>query len=116
MEFKQFNELLVKHFNENMAGKMLFAVDIDKDTLWNLYLDSFPAGANEIYKTRRENDCNCCKAFIRKAGNMVVINDDLTVTTLWDFCTGGSTYQPSIDKLAEVIKTLPITDKFLTHK
>jgi hypothetical protein len=36
---------------------VLFTVDLDKDALWKLYLDSFPAGANEIFRTRAENDC-----------------------------------------------------------
>lgn len=116
MDFKQFNELMVKHFNINMAGKTLFEVAIDKDALWNEYLESFAPEHNKIYKTRRENDCNCCKAFIRKAGNMVAINDDLTVTTLWDFDTDGSEYQMPLENMSRLIISKPITDKFLIHK
>lgn len=54
MEFKKFKQALQKHFNEMVFGAdRLYEVDIDKDALWNLYLDSFPAGTNEVYRERR---------------------------------------------------------------
>ena len=38
---------------------------VDKDEMYNLYLDSFPVGTNAIYRTRREHDCSCCRGFIK---------------------------------------------------
>lgn len=64
-DFKKFKAAFQKHFT-NLCKKndKLFVTDTDKETIWNTYLDSFPDGTNEIFRERREYDCNCCKSFI----------------------------------------------------
>ena len=43
MEFKIFKKRLQENFEKLTANQThLFEVDLDKDALWNLYLDSFP--------------------------------------------------------------------------
>lgn len=63
-DFKKFRALLQDHFNEMVkSGNPLFITDADEDELYNLYLDSFPAGTNELFRKRRswhsrsESDC-----------------------------------------------------------
>lgn len=105
MNFVKFNELLQRHFQEMCVDtSTLFEVDADKDALWNLYLDSFPPGTNEIFRTRREFDCSCCRSFIRQFGNVVVIKNN-ALETIWDFETNDSTYQPVIEALSSYIKS-----------
>ena len=60
MEFTEFKGLIQAHFKKITEGvSNIFTVDVDKDEFWNTYLDSFPAGTNNIYRERREHDC-CC--------------------------------------------------------
>lgn len=114
MTFKEFNEALQQNFEEmSRDAEHLFEVQVDKDALWNLYLDSFPAGTNEIYRERREYDCSCCRHFIKTIGNAVVIENN-QVRTIWGFQTNDSTFQPVIDALDAFIKAHAVSDRFFT--
>jgi hypothetical protein len=116
MDFKQFKTKMRKHMDKLMDNNdHLFVVDLDIDVLWNLYLDSFPEGTNEIYRERREYDCSCCRQFVKAFGNVVALEDN-KIVTIWDFQTGDTTFQPVIDALAAYIKTLPVTDVFVTKE
>jgi hypothetical protein len=114
MEFKQFNKALQAHVTSLVKDEThLFVVEVDKDAMWNLYLDSFPPGANVVYRERREFDCSCCRHFVKAFGNVVAIKDN-AVVTIWDFDSGDAKYQPVLDALSAFIKSKPITDVFVT--
>ena len=105
MEFKQFNQKLQENFKQMTKDVThLFEVSVDKEILWNLYLDSFAPGTNEIYRTRREHDCSCCRHFVKNIGNAVVIKDN-KIQTIWDFETNETTFQPVINALSQFIKS-----------
>ena len=46
------NKLMENFAEMTKDATHLFEVNVDKDEMWNLYLDSFPAGTNEIYRER----------------------------------------------------------------
>lgn len=114
MEFIKMRNKLAENFAEmTKDATHLFEVAVDKDELWNLYLDSFPAGTNEIYRERREHDCSCCRQFIKTIGNAVVIKDN-KVTTIWDFDSESSTYQPVLNALSAYIKSRVVSDIYVS--
>ncbi|MDE6313327.1 MAG: hypothetical protein K2M46_06855 [Lachnospiraceae bacterium] len=114
MKFTEMRNKLMKHFKEMTKGvDHLFEISVDKDELWNLYLDSFPAGTNEIYRERREHDCSCCRQFIKTIGNAVVIKNG-KIITIWDFRTDDSTYQPVLDALSNFIKSHAVSDFYVS--
>lgn len=83
--FKDFSDAVRNQFDEMSKGE-LFVMDIDKDVVWNHYLDAFPDGTNEVFKERREYDCNHCSQFIKRIGNVVSIVDN-KIITVWDIDT-----------------------------
>jgi hypothetical protein len=114
MDFKEFKEIFQRHFAELIKDTdRLFEVEVDKDEMWNLYLDSFPSGTNEIFRERREHDCSCCRQFIKSIGNAVVLKDNV-IHTLWEFETGDTTYQPVINALDALIKAKSVTDIYVS--
>lgn len=116
MEFLEMRNRMTEHFLDmTKEAEKLFEINLDKDVLWNLYLDSFPAGKNEIFRERREHDCSCCRHFIKSIGNAVVIKDN-KIITIWDFRTDDDTYQPVLDALAEFVKCHVVTDVWLSNE
>lgn len=116
MEFIEFKKTLQKNFAEMTKDVThLFEVNVDKDELWNTYLNSFPAGTNELYRERTWHDCSCCRHFIKNIGNAVVIKDG-QVHTIWDLVLNDTTYQPVCDALAAFVKAHSITDIWISKE
>jgi hypothetical protein len=114
MTFSEFKKIFQKNFAEMIKdAEYLYEIEIDKDEFWNLYLDSYPAGTNKIYRQRREFDCSCCRHFIKNIGNAVVIKNN-KVRTMWDFRTGDTTFQPVIDALNTYLMTKSVTNLYVS--
>lgn len=112
--FVKFKLELQKHFDEmQKEATHLFEVNVDKDELWNTYLDSFPLGTNNIFRERREHDCSCCRQFIKNIGNAVVIKDN-QIHTIWELNLGDTTYQPVCDALDAFVKSHTVVDIYTT--
>ena len=95
-----------QRFKELLANGPLFYADIDKDKIWDVYINAFP----EQYK--QENTCNCCKSFIRQFASIVGIKDN-KVLTLWDFECEDPEYKDSIKALRDYIVSLPVADLYV---
>lgn len=114
MEFIELKQMLQQNFKQMTSGVThLFEVDLDKDELWNLYLDSYPEGTNEIYRERREHDCSCCRHFVKNIGNAVVIKDN-EIKTIWDFETNDTIYQPVLNALSTYVKSKAVEDIWIS--
>lgn len=107
MEFHHFQQRLQAHI-KGMLDSLplqgrLFVVNLDKDRLWGLYLESFPEGSNTVIRKRREHDCSACRHFVKSFGNVVSIVEG-KITTVWDF-NGAEEYQPSCTAMASYVLT-----------
>ena len=112
--FTQFKQRFQANFEDmTRDADHLFEIEVNKDEFWNLYLDSFPAGTNPIFRERREHDCSCCRHFIKNIGNAVVIKDN-QVRTMWDFDTKSDEYQPVVDALNSYLLSKAVTDLYLS--
>ncbi len=115
MNFKEFRNALQKHCGEMMVGVTnLFRVEVDKEELWNLYLDSFPSNTNSLYRKRREFDCSCCRNFVKEFGSVVTIMNGV-VTSIWDLTLGDDKYQVVVDAMSEFIHSKPIAGLYLSR-
>jgi hypothetical protein len=109
MEFITFKQTFQASFKEFVSGQShLYYVDVDKETLWDTYLSSFPENILQ------EFNCNACRQFIKNYGNLVRINKgDYSVSSFWEFKTGDSVYQRVVDNLASLVETASIHNVFV---
>ena len=113
-EFMILKKKLYEHFNEmQKESNRLFEVDVDKDELWNTYLDSFSAGTNKIFRKRREHDCSCCRQFIKNIGAAVAIKNN-QMHTIWELDVKNTIYQPVCDALDSFVKAHAVKDIYTT--
>lgn len=115
-KFIEFRNRLNENFNKlARENDYLFEVNLNKDELYNLYLNSFPKGTNPIFRERTEHDCSCCRHFIKKLGNAVFIIDN-KIKTIWDFDAQSEIYQPVIDALDKYVKSHAVSSIYLVKK
>lgn len=110
MHFKMMKQRMIENFKTTLGSNSLFEVNLDKDELWNLYLNSFPEGTNPIFRKRREYDCSCCRHFIKNIGPTVWIDESLNLHTIFEFNTNDPVFRPVMDALDAFVKSKPIVD------
>lgn len=113
LKFEDLKIAVQKQF-EKMVGLDLYVTDVDKDVLWQTYLNSYREGTNNIFRVRREHDCQCCRQFIRNCGNVVALKNNKLVS-IWDIKIGGH-YQVVADILSKLVKSKLIKDIFLNKE
>jgi uncharacterized protein YfaP (DUF2135 family) len=114
-DFRKFAATVRQHFEAMSTGE-LFVVDLSGDALYEIYLDAYPAGMNEIFRTRREFDCSADKNFIRNIGNVVTIVDNKLVT-VWDVVSEVEhPFDVVCDTLAEKVRNSAIKTVFRTKE
>lgn len=106
MNFNHVKNAVSKQFSKVEQGTT-FVVNLDRDQLWNAYLNSF-----DDLDIRQEHNCNCCKSFIRNYGAVVSIKDG-KVSSIWDSNEAGD-FQSIVDNLAKVVHNADISDIFVS--
>ena len=110
-DFGKFARLVETKFNE-MAKGTLYVVDVEKDTLWDKYMESFPEGTNPIFRERREYDCTTCRSFIKNVAGVVTIKDNKLVS-IWDVVADGY-YNDVALAMSKFVKEQKIKTKYMS--
>lgn len=113
MEFKEFKVSLQHQIKTMLEGNQrLFLTDIERNDLWEGYLNSFPKGSNEIFRERREYECQSCKQFIRPYANLVILEDNQMVS-IWDIQGLKHPFDTVARKMSKLVKSFPIKNIFI---
>ena len=114
LNFKEIKDVVENHLAKMMDKyERLYVVDVDKDEMWNTYLDAIPPQHNLIYKTRREYDCSCCRHFIKSIGNVVGLEDG-NIETIWDTTSDNEAWNSVLKKMSDFIKAHNIEGVYLS--
>ena len=104
--FSDIKKQLKENFDKiSIDVPYLFYVEIDRDKIFNLYLDGFDPQERQSY------NCNCCKSFIRQYGGIVII-EGTEMKSIWDIDPKDQSFKESFKNISEYIHSLPVTDVF----
>lgn len=106
------NEKLQEQFDKMCLTGKLFKSSVVGDTIWNVYIDSFDN--DPIFRDPESsfNNCNLCKNFIRRYGNIIAIDENLDIMTMFDIDVDEQ-YKNSFKAVSELIKNDTISDIFI---
>lgn len=113
IQFSVLQRAVSKRFAE-MCGSDLFLAGVDRDELWRIYLDSFPAGSNPIFLKRTEHDCSSCRGFIKTMGGVVTLRDG-RMQSIWDDLDiePRHPYQVVAQALSNYVRSCEVNNVFL---
>jgi hypothetical protein len=109
----EFNKLIQAQFNKMCESGKLFRSSLTGQQVWDLYIKSFPKEHNPIFRDPNStmHNCNHCNNFVRRYGNIVTIDEDLNVVTMFDV-DADEEYSVVTKVLSEKLKSVPIAEVF----
>lgn len=111
-----FNKKVQAKFNEMIKTGKLFRSELTGQQIWDLYLSSFAKEDDPIFRdpASTSHNCNHCKNFIRRYGNIVSIDDNYNITTMFDVTPTGTNdeYANTMVALTAALKSAKVTEVF----
>jgi hypothetical protein len=109
--FKPFADAIAKRWL-TLSANELYRTNVSGDDLWEMYLLSFPEGTNPIFRERTEHDGSYDKSVIRRIGNVVSMDKDGNLQTMWDVEGLEFPYNVVAAVLAGRVKAAAVTGVF----
>jgi hypothetical protein len=112
MEFKHFNQKIQTQFAVMCNTGKLFRSKVTGREVWETYLSSFDD--EKIFRDPEssEHNCNCCKNFIRRYGNIVAIDSNGELISMFTDLGDCGEYANSVKACALLLDSSSIQDVF----
>lgn len=109
----EFNKKVQAKFTEMSKTGKLFRVELSGTQIWDLYLSSFTPDDNPVFRdpASTSKNCNHCNNFIRRYGNIVSVDENYNITSIFDVETDGE-YKNTASLLSKKIKSSKVTEVF----
>lgn len=110
---KKFNEKIQAKFAEMQKTGKLFRVELTGQQIWDLYLSSFSKEDNPVFRDPNSTtkNCNHCNNFIRRYGNVVSVDTDYNIVTMFDV-DADAEFKNTVKILSVAIKSSKIIEVF----
>lgn len=107
---KNFNIKIQKRFKQMCETQKLFRSELTGQQVWDLYLVSFDPKDNITFRDPEssEHNCNTCKNFIRRYGNILAVDENNKLMSIFDL-------YDELDSDSEYIDTAKAMSKALTE-
>lgn len=109
----EFNKKLQEKFTQMSQTGKLFRSELAGQQVWDLYIGSFTKETNPIFRDplSTSKNCNHCKNFIRRYGNIVSIDENYNITTIFDV-QPDEEFENTVKVLTKAIKKAKIGEVF----
>lgn len=106
------SKMLQEQFAKMCATGKLFRSKVTGDQVWEAYMRGF--GEDPIFRDPESSvhNCNQCKHFFHRYGNIVAIAEDNSIMTMYDGETTDE-YRESFRIMSEMLRNAPIEDVFV---
>ena len=106
--YKQFQA----QFNSLSERGKLFRSTVTGRQVWETYMRGF--GEDPVFRDPQssEHNCNTCRNFFERYGNIVAVDEDLNIITMYDGETSDE-YRESFRLMSELLKGAPIGGVFV---
>lgn len=105
------NKQIQEQFDKMCATGKLFRSSITGQQIWNLYLESFEYDPIFRDPESSEHNCNLCNNFMRRYGNIVAIDENYQIMTIFDV-DAPEEYAPSMKALSTLLRASKIANVF----
>lgn len=110
---KAFNQQVQEKFEEMCKTGKLFRVALTGEEIWKLYLAGFSEENDPVFRDPNSttHNCNHCHNFIRRYGNVVAVDDNHDIVTMFDV-KGNEEFEETAAWMSLKIKSSKITEVF----
>lgn len=109
---KDLNNKIQAQFDKMSKTGKLYRVELSGSDVWDIYLKGF--GNDPIFRdpASSEHNCNHCNNFIRRYGNIVSLDENLKLVSIFNV-EDTEEYQASMDAMDKAITSSKIANIFL---
>ena len=109
----EFNKLIQAQFDKMCAIGKLFRSSLTGNQVWDLYINGYEKQHNPIFRDPESSthNCNLCKNFIRRYGNIVALDENYNILTIFDI-DAPEEYKTVVRNLTIAIKSAGISEVF----
>lgn len=108
---KKFQQLLQAQFDKMCKTGKLFRIDLSGQSIWDLYLISFENDPIFRDPESTEHNCKLCNNFIRRYGNIVAIDENYNIMSIFDV-EASDEYTVVAKTLSKAIRSSEISEVF----
>lgn len=110
---KAFNKKVQDKFTQMSQTGKLFRIELTGQQIWDLYLSSFTKENDPVFRDPASSvhNCNHCKNFIRRYGNIVSVDENNNIDTMFNV-VADEEFENTAKVLTAAIKSSKITEVF----
>jgi len=107
------NKVLQENLERMIKTGALFISSVPGIEIWKAYMDGFGEDPKFRDPNSSVHNCNCCQSFFRHYGNIVAVNKNLEIITLFDGDNFPDEYKNSFENCSKLLRNSAIENVFI---